>query len=72
MTAKKKPITDPNLASWEALNAAIMQMDEQQARALLKKELNGRRRSQFLKRIHSRINKVRADRERAELEEKLQ
>ena len=72
MTAKKKPITDPALASWDALNAAVMQMDEKQAQALLKKELAGRKRTMFVKRIHSRINKLRADRERAELEEKLQ
>lgn len=72
MTATKKPITRPELASWEALNAAIMQMDESQAQELLNAELAGRKRAQFVKRIHSRINKVRADRERAELQEKIQ
>lgn len=71
MTAKKKPITDPALASWDALNAAIMEMDEKQAQALLKKELVGRKRTMFVRRIHSRINKLRADRERKELEAKL-
>lgn len=72
MPATKKPITDPALMSWGALNESIMQMDENQAQALLKKELAGRKRSQFVKRIHSRINKLRADRERAELEAKIQ
>lgn len=72
MTAKKKPITDPRLASWDALNEAIMQMDEAESKVLLQKELKGRKRSQFVKRIHSRINKLRADRERLELEGQIQ
>lgn len=68
---KKKPATRPELESWEALNKAIMQMDEADAKVLLKHELAGRKRGQFVKRIHSRINKLRADRERQELEAQL-
>ena len=68
---KKKPITRPELESWDALNSAIMQMDEAEAKVLLDHELKGRKRSQFVKRIHSRINKLRADRERDELKRKI-
>lgn len=63
--AKKQ---DPALTSWTELNDALMGGDEALAKRLLKEESSGRRRSQFLKRIHSRLNKLRADRERAELE----
>lgn len=63
----KKPIKNPSLLSWIALNAFLMQADEVACAALLKEEQRGRRRAMFLKRIHSRLNKVRADRERSEL-----
>lgn len=64
----KKPVTNPVLKSWLALNDFLRGVDEATCEVLLKEELKGRRRKQFLKRIHSRLNKVRADRERAELE----
>lgn len=63
----KKSVTNPALLSWLALNDAIREADEAACQAFLKEELRGRRRKQFIKRIHSRLNKVRADRERAEL-----
>lgn len=66
----KKEITNPTLVSWIALNKVIRKADEPTCEKLLKEELAGRSRSQFLKRIHSRLNKVRADRERKELEAK--
>lgn len=66
----KKPVTNPALQSWAALNDAVREADEATCKALLKEELKGRKRKQFIKRIHSRLNKVRADRERAELEVK--
>ena len=64
---KKKPIKNPALQSWLALNQELRASDEDRCRALLKEEKGGRKRKQFLKRIYSRLNKVRADRERAEL-----
>lgn len=68
----KKPITDPALKSWDDLNEHIMQMDdEEDLQKLLDLEIAGRRRQQFVFRIHSRINKLRADRERDELKELL-
>lgn len=59
------------LRSWNALNDAVRGADEATCEALLKEELKGKRRKQFIKRIHSRLNKARADRERAELEVKM-
>lgn len=63
----KKPINEPCLKTWLALNEALRAADEQLCQRLLGMEKRGRSRKQFLKRIHSRLNKVRADRERAEL-----
>lgn len=59
------------LRSWNTLNDAVRGADEATCEALLKEELKGKRRKQFIKRIHSRLNKARADRERAELEVKM-
>jgi hypothetical protein len=63
----KKKINHPDLSSWENLNDALRDADEVFCKKLLKLEQEGRRRKQFLLRIHSRLNKVRADAERAEL-----
>lgn len=69
----KRAITNPALTTWDNLNEFVMKTtDESALQKLLKEELDGRKRSQFVKRIHSRINKLRADRERAELEAKIQ
>jgi hypothetical protein len=66
----KNPVTNPALQSWLALNDLLREAGEVTCESLLKEELKGRKRKQFIKRIHSRLNKVRADRERAELEAK--
>lgn len=63
----KKPIKNPLLQSWVALNEGLRDADEKLCQRLLKEEQAGRKRKQFLKRIHSRLNKARADREREEL-----
>ncbi len=55
------------LDSWANLNSTIIRADEGLCQELLAQELAGKRRLQFLLRIHSRLNKVRADRERVEL-----
>lgn len=60
-------IKEPVLRSWEALNDHLINADEARCKELLQLEINGRKRRQFLLRIHSRLNKVRADRERLEL-----
>jgi hypothetical protein len=63
----KKEIENPALRTWIALNDKLRDADEDQCQQLLDEELAGRKRKQFIKRIHSRLNKVRADRERKEL-----
>lgn len=64
----KEEITNPALLSWVALNDALREADEFECQELIDEEKKGRKRKQFIKRIHSRLNKVRADRERVELE----
>ena len=66
-----KPASSPALSSWTALNDAMREADEALCQLLLKEELKGKKRKQFVLRIHSRLNRVRADRERLELEAKL-
>lgn len=63
----KKAITNPALETWISLNDALRNADEKLCQQLLKAEQAGRARKQFIKRIHSRLNKARADKEREEL-----
>ena len=63
----KKLVMNLALQSWLTLNDVLRDADESACQALLKEELKGRKRRTFIKRIHSRLNKVRADRERIEL-----
>ncbi len=54
--------------TWNSLNDALRDADEKVCQAFLKAELSRREpRPKYLLRMHSRLNKVRADRERAEL-----
>lgn len=62
MAKPAKP--SPELASWIELNAALMDGDLQLAERLLKEERANKKRKQFMLRIHSRINKLRAEAER--------
>ena len=62
--------TDEVLKTWKALNDVLRSAKEPACRVLLDAELDGKRRLMFLLRIHSRINKVRADQERSELKKK--
>lgn len=63
----KAKITNPSLETWVNLNATLQGCDEKTAEGLLEEERKGRKRKQFMLRIHSRLNKLRADRERKEL-----
>lgn len=56
-----------SLDNWATLNAALMGGDLKLAESLLAAEKAGAKRKRFLLRIHSRINKLRADQERAQL-----
>lgn len=53
--------------TWAGLNAVVREADEAECIRLLRAELKGKKRKQFVFRLHSRLNKVRADRERSEL-----
>jgi hypothetical protein len=66
--AYKKNITPSlkALETWVLLNDALRNANEATCHALIKAEMGGRNRKQFVMRIHSRLNKVRADRERKE------
>jgi len=55
------------LESWATLNEFLRGAPEDIAQALLNLERGGKRRVQYLLRIHARYNKMRAQRERAEL-----
>lgn len=55
------------MQTWDDLNDAVRDADEGRCKILLEAEKKGKCRKQFLLRIHSRLNKVRADRERSEL-----
>lgn len=59
------------LDNWIALNRYVKDATEEECRTLLELELNNRARKLFVNRIYSRLNKVRADRERKELEDRL-
>lgn len=63
--------TSPELATWVALNQALMAGDIKLAERLLAEESKGKRRKMFLLRLHSRINKLRAMSERAALLKKV-
>lgn len=52
---------------WKDLNDQLREADEEQCKKLLKDEQKGKNRRTFLLRIHSRLNKVRADKERQKL-----
>lgn len=67
----KKEIKNPVLKTWVALNEALRGADEEYCKKLMYEEMKGRQREQFIKRIHSRLNKARADREREELNKEL-
>jgi len=62
-----KPPVPEALSTWIRLNDELRDADEAECRMLLELELKGRRRSQFIKRIHSRLTRVRRQRERHEL-----
>lgn len=70
-TSKRKTASAFNaeepLKNWANLNDALRDCTESQAQVLLDAERAGKRRFQYLHRIHSRLNKARADRERREL-----
>lgn len=60
---------DPILRTWKGLNEHLHTADEAECQRLLKCELKGPRKSKtIMLRIHSRLNLVRAQRERLEIQ----
>lgn len=58
---------DSNLQTWAGLNDFLRSTDEAECNRLLKLELKGAKRKVVALRIHSRLNYLRAHRERAEI-----
>ena len=71
MKQPKKAITNPALLTWVSLNEIIIDANEEECEMLLKEELEGRARRQFVRRIHSRMNRLRGRREKLELDRKM-
>lgn len=68
--AKNKELSDEGpLSNWYKLNDYLRTCSEGEAAALLRAERKGENRRRFVLRIHSRINRTRATRERGELKE---
>lgn len=55
------------LASWRALNAQLAKLSEREVGRLLTVERANKRRPNILKRLHQRLTRLRAARERDEL-----
>lgn len=66
VVANKREMTEA-LKTWPACNDFLRDAGEQDAEALLKLERGGKKRLNYLLRIHARFNCQRALRERAEL-----
>ena len=66
----KKEIVNPVLQTWQTLQAGVRDASEAQCEELLKEEKKGRNRPQFVLRIFSRLNRMRALRERQGLVDK--
>ena len=69
MSAKKRETVASK--DWKVLNDFLRTCDEAGALQKLKEEKRGQKRETFMLRIHSRLNKLRADRERNELQKKV-
>jgi hypothetical protein len=63
----RRPTLQAALATWKGFNDYLRGATEEQAKDLLDAERAGPRRTQYLVRAHSRFNKQRGQRERAEL-----
>jgi hypothetical protein len=63
------PVGHKCLESWDSLNEYLMKSErtKEECEKIMDIEMAHRNRQQFIKRIHSRLNKVRADFERSKL-----
>lgn len=56
------------LKNWKTLNAFVNTCSEKEAQTLMKLEIKERKRMQIIWRCYSRFNRMRAERERKEIE----
>lgn len=59
------------LDTWMGLNSRLLNADQEFCERLLKIELDNRKRMQVALRIHGRLNRVRAAKERVEIRRKI-
>lgn len=72
MTRLTRNEADTVLANWRTLNPALLQMDEDACQQLLDYEMKSETpRRRFIMRINSRLARLRAQRDREELEAKI-
>lgn len=69
MAKRRRAVNLAVLENWTALNGAIMRLDEEDTALLLAAERKGQARKTFVLRLHSRLNRLRRERERSELGE---
>lgn len=62
-----KMLIEATLSSWSSLNEIVKNCNEKECVKLMEAESKGKHRKDFMLRIHSRLNKLRADRERKEI-----
>lgn len=60
-----------HLETWVSVNAFLPNATEEECQELLKMEKKGMKRRRIMLRIHSRLNKMRAHRERIEIAQKF-
>lgn len=67
MGRKEKAALVRLLGNWNTLNARLMELGEDEVGSLLEAEKAGQNRISFVLRLHSRLTKLRRERERREL-----
>lgn len=67
MRKQSDPSVAEALRSWRALNRVLMELDEPAVERALRIERSNKRRPNIVKRLHQRLGRLRAKRERDEL-----
>lgn len=65
--AKRKSAAVDLLQNWNTLNGALLDLREEDVEALLKRERAGKNRLSYTLRLHSRLSRMRRERERREI-----
>ena len=67
MRKQNAPSVAQALRSWKALNEVLMKLDEPAVERALRIERSNKRRDNIIRRLHQRLSRLRAIRERDEL-----